>query len=254
MTSHAARVVAVVGVACPTAASDRPILIEVSVRPSVSDQPAGHLDRSMVKPSGPVSVLPSADLPHLLSLMRLTIAARCSLQSASHPRSTSAAVAPTWRSTRRPRCWRCHPTRSARRTSRPRRPCSPTSCPRRSRCRHHRSSPRPVRERPGSRPTTAPVCVSCSPPTVSAEHRCPASTMAHRAAFVMAPMCGGRRWCAQRHGASNTATPTDETGRDREQAAGEPGAVPCRPSRGRNADGTARRQGCDRDGRRPWAG
>src|SRR3954470_7912787 len=52
--------------------------------PSVSDQPAAHLDRSTVQPSGPVSVLPSADFPHLLSLMRLTMAARCCAQSASH--------------------------------------------------------------------------------------------------------------------------------------------------------------------------
>src|SRR4051812_32703707 len=60
-----------------------PTLIDVSVRPSVSDQPAGHFDRSIVNPSGPVSVLPSADTPHLLSVMRLTIAARWVVQSAS---------------------------------------------------------------------------------------------------------------------------------------------------------------------------
>src|SRR4051794_37194255 len=51
--------------------------------PSVSDQPAAHLVRSTVQPSGPVSVLPSADFPQLLSLMRLTIAARCVVHSAS---------------------------------------------------------------------------------------------------------------------------------------------------------------------------
>src|SRR4051794_39752770 len=57
--------------------------MEVSVRPSVSDQPAGHFDRSMVKPSGPVSVLPSAERPHLLSVMRFTMASRCLAHSAS---------------------------------------------------------------------------------------------------------------------------------------------------------------------------
>src|SRR6476659_4146291 len=61
-----------------------PILIEVSLSPSVSDHPAGHFARSMVKPPGPVTVLPSADLPHLLSLMRFTTASRCLAQSASH--------------------------------------------------------------------------------------------------------------------------------------------------------------------------
>src|SRR4051794_18248044 len=62
----------------------KPTLIDVSVRPSVSDQPAGHLVRSIVKPSGPVTVFPSADLPHLLSVMRFTIAARSLVHSASH--------------------------------------------------------------------------------------------------------------------------------------------------------------------------
>src|SRR5215213_2629725 len=62
--------------AVPDSAVAAPILMDVSVKPSVSLHPAGHLDRSMVKPSGPVSVLPSADLPHLLSLMSLTMAAR----------------------------------------------------------------------------------------------------------------------------------------------------------------------------------
>ena len=37
-----------------------------------------------MKPSGPVTVFPSADLPHLLSLIRLTMAARCLAHSASH--------------------------------------------------------------------------------------------------------------------------------------------------------------------------
>src|SRR5688500_18238032 len=58
--------------------------MEVSVSPSVSDQPALHLVRSTVQPSGPVSVLPSADLPHLPSLMRFTMASRWVAQRASH--------------------------------------------------------------------------------------------------------------------------------------------------------------------------
>src|SRR3954467_8300022 len=52
--------------------------------PSVSDQPWGHLVRSTVQPSGPVSVVPSADFPQWLSVMRFTMAARCDAQSASH--------------------------------------------------------------------------------------------------------------------------------------------------------------------------
>src|SRR3954470_23500990 len=65
-------------------AIEAPILIFVSDSPSVSDQPAGHLVRSTVQPSGPVSVLPSADLPQWLSLIRFTMAARSFVQSASH--------------------------------------------------------------------------------------------------------------------------------------------------------------------------
>src|SRR4051795_1608789 len=65
-------------------AIEAPILMFVSDTPSVSDQPAGHLVRSTVQPSGPVSVLPSADLPQWLSLIRLTIASRCFVHSASH--------------------------------------------------------------------------------------------------------------------------------------------------------------------------
>src|SRR3954447_15217678 len=61
-----------------------PILMVESVTPSVSDQPAGHLVRSTVQPSDPVSVLPSADLPQWLSVMRLTTAARWSAHSFSH--------------------------------------------------------------------------------------------------------------------------------------------------------------------------
>src|SRR5215211_3740239 len=61
-----------------------PTLIDRSVRPSVSDQPAGHFDRSTVKPSGPLTVLPSADLPQPSCLARATMAARCSVHSASH--------------------------------------------------------------------------------------------------------------------------------------------------------------------------
>src|SRR5215211_8827706 len=62
----------------------RPTLIELSLIPSVSDQPPGHLDRSIVNPAGPVTVLPSADLPQPLSLTRWTIAARSLAHSASH--------------------------------------------------------------------------------------------------------------------------------------------------------------------------
>src|SRR6478735_3845834 len=65
-------------------AMDAPILMLVSVTPSVSDQPAGHLVRSTVQPSGPVSVFPSADLPQPLSLIPLMIASRCFVHSASH--------------------------------------------------------------------------------------------------------------------------------------------------------------------------
>src|SRR5436189_4382798 len=61
-----------------------PIFIVVSVKPSVSLQSVGHLDRSMLNPLGPVKVLPSADLPNFSSWMRLMIAARCVAQSASH--------------------------------------------------------------------------------------------------------------------------------------------------------------------------
>src|SRR3954453_18412010 len=56
----------------------------VSLTPSVSDQPAAHFVRSTVQPSGPVSVFPSADFPQWLSLIRLTMAARCCVHSASH--------------------------------------------------------------------------------------------------------------------------------------------------------------------------
>src|SRR4030081_1026229 len=61
-----------------------PIFIVVSLSPSVSDQPCRHFVRSMVKPLGPVTFLPSADLPQLLSLMRLTMASRSLAHSASH--------------------------------------------------------------------------------------------------------------------------------------------------------------------------
>src|SRR6188472_1869175 len=63
----------------------RPILMVVSETPSVSDHPAGHFVRSTVQPSGPVSVLPSADLPQWLSLIFLTMAVRSWVQSASQP-------------------------------------------------------------------------------------------------------------------------------------------------------------------------
>ena len=52
--------------------------------PSVLLQPAAHLVMSTVKPSGPVMVLPSAESPHLLSVIRLTTAARSVSQSFSH--------------------------------------------------------------------------------------------------------------------------------------------------------------------------
>src|SRR5215207_87778 len=58
--------------------------MDVSLTPSVSDQPAGHFVRSTVQPPGPVKVLPSADLPQPLSLIRLTTASRCLVHSASH--------------------------------------------------------------------------------------------------------------------------------------------------------------------------
>ena len=48
--------------------------LDLGVGQALGLRPAGHLVRSTVNPSGPVTVLPSADLPHLLSLMRLTIA------------------------------------------------------------------------------------------------------------------------------------------------------------------------------------
>ncbi len=52
--------------------------------PSVGLHPAGHADRSILKPSGPVTVLPSAEVPQPLSSMRSTVAARCSAHRASH--------------------------------------------------------------------------------------------------------------------------------------------------------------------------
>src|SRR3954451_931385 len=64
-----------------------PILMVVSETPSVSDQPAAHFVRSTVQPSGPVSVLPSADLPQWLSLMRLMIASRCLVHTAAQSAS-----------------------------------------------------------------------------------------------------------------------------------------------------------------------
>src|SRR5215211_6917248 len=79
--------------AVPDRGADAPILIWVSLKPSVSLHPAGHLDRSRVKPSGPVRVLPSADLPHLLSLIRLTTAARSSAHSFSHSSMEAGCVA-----------------------------------------------------------------------------------------------------------------------------------------------------------------
>src|SRR6187200_3471257 len=63
--------------------------------PSVSDQPAGHFERSTVQPSGPVSVLPSADLPHLLVLIRWMIAARSFAQSVSQSASEVGSAAAT---------------------------------------------------------------------------------------------------------------------------------------------------------------
>src|SRR5215218_5574687 len=63
---------------------DCPILIDVSLTPSVSDQPTWHFVRSTVQPPGPVRVLPSADLPHPLSLICLTAASRCLAHRASH--------------------------------------------------------------------------------------------------------------------------------------------------------------------------
>src|SRR6476646_6429688 len=67
----------------PERPSASPILMLVSLRPSVCDQPDGHFDRSTENPSGPVSEAPSADTPHLLSLIRCTTAARSLAHSAS---------------------------------------------------------------------------------------------------------------------------------------------------------------------------
>src|SRR3954452_24307957 len=49
----------------------------------MSLQPAGHLVRSMVNPSGPLTFFPSADRPQPLSLIRLTTASRCVFHRAS---------------------------------------------------------------------------------------------------------------------------------------------------------------------------
>src|SRR5215204_5535510 len=61
-----------------------PYLMVVSVRPSVSLHPSEHLLRSIEKPSGPESVLPSADLPQPLSSICFTTASRCFFHNASH--------------------------------------------------------------------------------------------------------------------------------------------------------------------------
>src|SRR4051812_28975155 len=58
--------------------------MDVSVSPSVLLQPAGHLVRSMENPSGPVTFVPSVDVPQWLSSIRLTTASRWSFQRASH--------------------------------------------------------------------------------------------------------------------------------------------------------------------------
>jgi hypothetical protein len=57
--------------------------MDVSDRPSVSDQPAWQALRSILNPAGPVTVLPSADLPHLFSVISLTAASRSLAHSAS---------------------------------------------------------------------------------------------------------------------------------------------------------------------------
>src|SRR4051794_18246598 len=67
----------------PERPSTSPNLMLVSVSPSVCDQPDGHLDRSVVKPSAPVNDLPSEETPQPPSLIRCTIAARSFVQSAS---------------------------------------------------------------------------------------------------------------------------------------------------------------------------
>src|SRR6476619_1367199 len=78
----------------PERPSASPILMLVSLRPSVCDQPDGHFDRSTENPSGPVSEAPSADTPHLLSLIRCTTAARSLAHSASQSSPPHAAAAP----------------------------------------------------------------------------------------------------------------------------------------------------------------
>src|SRR4051794_32780349 len=61
-----------------------PIFTSVSVTPSVSLHPAVHFVRSIVKPSGPVTLVPSAAFPKWFSLIRSTIAWRSLVHSASH--------------------------------------------------------------------------------------------------------------------------------------------------------------------------
>src|SRR5215218_2671208 len=58
--------------------------MDVSVSPSVLDQPWGHLVRSIVKPAGPVALVPSDEVPQPLSLICFSIAVRCCAHSASH--------------------------------------------------------------------------------------------------------------------------------------------------------------------------
>src|SRR5215213_6938111 len=55
----------------------------LSVMPSVGLQPAGHLVRSIVKPAGPVTFLPSGEEPQPFDLIRATTAARSLAQRAS---------------------------------------------------------------------------------------------------------------------------------------------------------------------------
>src|SRR4051794_19236665 len=70
--------------AVPEAGAAEPSLISVSLRPSLLFQPAGHLLRSIVNPSGPRTVLPSGWRPQWFDLILATIASRSVFQSASH--------------------------------------------------------------------------------------------------------------------------------------------------------------------------
>src|SRR5215207_7750190 len=70
--------------AVPEDAAAAPNLISVSDNPSLLSQPAGHLLRSKLNPSGPSTVLPSACRPHPFCSILATVASRSSFHNASH--------------------------------------------------------------------------------------------------------------------------------------------------------------------------